>query len=101
MDVLSLLVETIGDRIKRLRGARGLSLDGLRDVLVASGASPTLTRAAVQKWESGDTKNMKNETFVLLYKALGTDGEYLLWGDDRRPPRAPSSSSSSSSQRRA
>ena len=50
------------------------------------GAAATLSKAAVAKWENGDTQNMANETFVLLCKALGTDPEYILWGQDRTPP---------------
>lgn len=80
--------EEIGERIKRLRIARGNSLQGLADRLIALGATATLTKAAVSKWENGDTKNMKNETLVLLADALGTDVRYLLWGEARAPKGA-------------
>lgn len=81
--------ETMGQRIKNLREARNLTQAGLAQLLVAMGAPSTLGKAAVQKWEYDDTKNMANTTFVLLYKALATDPEYLLWGPDRRPPENP------------
>lgn len=75
------VMETRGDRIKRLRQARGLTLDGLGTILGVTGA-------AVHKWETGDTQNMKVETFLLLADALGTDVKYLVWGETRRPAAA-------------
>ncbi len=78
--------ETPGDRIKRLREARGLTQPALARLLIAMGAPATLTKAAIHKWETGDTKNMQNATFILLCQALATDGPYLLWGPDRAPP---------------
>lgn len=83
-----LMEETIGNRIKRLRNARNLSLQGLADRLIALGAPASLTKAAVAKWESGDTKNMQNATFVLLCEVLVTDARYLIWGDARAPKGA-------------
>jgi transcriptional regulator with XRE-family HTH domain len=70
--------ETMGDRVRTLRVARGLSLAGLGK-LVGVGAP------AVFQWETGGTQNMKNATFILLCDALGTDPQYLLWGADRKP----------------
>lgn len=84
--------ETKGDRIRRLREARALTQPALARLLISMGASNTLTKAAVAKWENGDTQNMQNETFVLLCKALGTDPEYILWGQDRTPGDAPGTS---------
>lgn len=81
-------METMGDRVKRLREARGLTQPALARLLISMGAPSTLTKAAIAKWENGDTQNMKNSTFILLGKALGTDPEYLLWGQDRVPPDA-------------
>lgn len=80
--------ETKGARIRRLREARNLTQPALARLLVSMGAPATLTKAAVAKWENGDTQNMQNETFVLLARALGTDPEYILWGQDRSPPEA-------------
>jgi transcriptional regulator with XRE-family HTH domain len=81
--------ETMGQRIKRLREAKNLTQPALANLLVAMGATSTTSKATVGKWENGETKNMANETFVLLYKALGTDPEYLVWGPDRAPPERP------------
>lgn len=78
-------METMGERIRRLREARGLTQPALAKLLVAMGAPATLTKAAVHKWETGDTQNMHNATFILLAQALGTDPPYLLWGQDRTP----------------
>lgn len=87
--------ETAGERIKRLRVARGLSQLALAELLISMGGPSTLTKAAVAKWENGDTKNMQNESFILMCKALHTDPEYILWGQNRSPrPSTPSTSSS-------
>lgn len=77
--------ETRGERIKRLREARQLTQPALARLLVSMGAPSTLTKAAIHKWESGDTQNMQNDTFILLAQALGTDPEYILWGPARTP----------------
>ena len=74
--------ETKQQRIKRLREARGLSQAEL-------GRRLGVTRAAVQKWENGDTENIENATFVLLCRELGTDPAYLIWGPDRAPDGEP------------
>lgn len=77
--------ESMGDRIRMLRVAKGLSLGGLGK-LVGVG------RAAVFQWETGGTQNMKNATFILICQVLGTDPQFLLWGPDRKPPPTPSPS---------
>lgn len=71
---------TIGKRIKLLREAKGLSQQDLADRL-------GITRGAVVHWETGRTKNIKNETMLELVHILGTDQEYLLFGPDRAPVR--------------
>lgn len=81
--------ETKGERIRRLRESRGLTQPALAKLLVSMGAPDTLTKAAVHKWETGDTENMKNDTFILLAQALGTDPQYILWGADRAPSERP------------
>lgn len=80
--------ETQGQRIKRLREARNLTQPALARLLVSMGAPSTLSKAAILKWENGDTINIQNSTFVLLCQALGTQPEYLLWGADRAPPES-------------
>ena len=76
----------MAERIKKQREGRGLTQPALANLLVSMGAPPTLSKAAIHKWESGDTKNMQNATFILLAKALQTTPEYLLWGVDKAPP---------------
>lgn len=79
--------ETMGERIKRLREARRLTQPALAQLLISMGAPSTLSKAAIHKWESGDTKNMQNATFILLCDALVTDAKYLLWGNKGVPTR--------------
>lgn len=73
-------MDSPGERIRALRKAKGYSLEQL-------GVLCGVNKAAVQKWESGDTKNMKNEPLLLLARALGTDPAYIVWGPDRKPTR--------------
>lgn len=93
--------ETRGERIKRLREAKNLTQLALANLLISMGAPSTLTKAAIGKWENGDTLDMKNETFVLLADALGTDTKYLLWGQTRSPPEAKPSGPTDRRQRKA
>jgi transcriptional regulator with XRE-family HTH domain len=85
--VASFSVETIGDRIRVLREAREWTQDQLAKRLGVS-------RASVSQWERGETKNIKNLTFLKLVGELGTTAEYLLFGRDdpsgkwRRPRRS-------------
>lgn len=89
-------METMGDRIKQLREARGLTQQQL-------GSQVGVTKSAVSQWEDGSTKNLKLETFLRTVDVLHTDAEYLIWGPDRgasrgggkriwkpRPPSKPS-----------
>jgi transcriptional regulator with XRE-family HTH domain len=73
--VASFPVETIGDRIRVLREAREWTQEEL-------GQRLGVTRAAVSQWERGETKNIKNLTFLKLVAELGTTYEYLLFGRD-------------------
>lgn len=72
-------METMGDRIKFHRQAKNLSLEQLGELCGVG-------RAAVYKWENGDTANMRIESFLLLCQAFDVDGPYLAWGPDRKPP---------------
>jgi DNA-binding XRE family transcriptional regulator len=83
------VMETMGDRIKQLREAKGISQAELARRL-------DVTRAAAQKWESGDTANIENATFLLLCVELGTDPAYLVWGPDRYPDKKPPPTSDTS-----
>lgn len=71
-------METMADRIKSLRVARGMTQDQLAR---ACG----VTKSAVSQWESGSTANIKLAVFLSLCETLKTDTEYLVWGPDRKP----------------
>lgn len=71
----SVLMETMGDRIRQLRNARGLTQDQL-------GSRVSVTGAAVSQWERGETSNIKIQTFLNLCEELGTTPEYLAFGAD-------------------
>ena len=72
-----LLVETMGDRIRLLRTARGLTQGELAKLC-------GVTTSAVSQWEIGSTANIKLKAFLLLVQALRTDFEYLVFGPERR-----------------
>lgn len=76
-------METIGDRIKHLRLAKGYSQEQLAKLL-------GLTKGAVSQWELGLTKNLKNAPLMELCKIFGVSAEYLVNGAARgrsgRPP---------------
>jgi transcriptional regulator with XRE-family HTH domain len=71
-------VETMGQRIKALREARGMSQQEL-------GERVGVSKSAVSQWEVGTTSNVKLPTFLALLEALKTDMEYLVYGAGRKP----------------
>ncbi len=72
------LMETMGDRIRSLRQARGLNQFELAKLV-------GVTKSAVCQWEDGSTANIKLTNFMALLRALGTDAAFLIWGADRAP----------------
>lgn len=89
-----LMDETQGERIRKLREAKGLSQTQLaRMIDERLGNSTQLSKATVSKWETDQTTFIRE--IHTLAEVLGTDVAYLRWGPDRapRPPRAPSSPS--------
>lgn len=66
-------VETLGQRIERLRKERNLSQQQ-----VASAAK--VSRVAVTKWESGVTKNLKLENLLAMCDLFGVSAEELISG---------------------
>jgi transcriptional regulator with XRE-family HTH domain len=76
------LMETMGDRIRRLRKARNYSQDELARLV-------GVTKSAVSQWELGGTSNLKLEPLAMLLRLLNTDLPYLVWGDSRAPGRGP------------
>lgn len=69
----------MGERIRALRLDRGLTLQGLGD-LVGVGAS------TVRKWETGFIENVRADKIQKLATALNTTAAYLMgWEDDINP----------------
>ena len=54
----------MGKRIRELRQARGMSQEELGKIV-------GVRRAAVNKWETGETKNLKRDTIEKLSKFFG------------------------------
>lgn len=72
-------METMGDRIKRLREAQNLTQTELGEQCGG------VTRSAVSQWEDGSTTDIKLKQFLALCDALKTDPHYLVYGPDRVP----------------
>lgn len=76
-------MQTMGDRIKFHREAKGLSQSDLARLC-------GVTKGAVSQWELGRSKNVKNSTWLKLTEALGVSGDYLVNGVSRggrgKPP---------------
>jgi transcriptional regulator with XRE-family HTH domain len=70
------ITETMGDRIRTLRQARGLTQEEL-------GEACGVSKSAVSQWEDGSVENVKLKTFLKLIEVLRTDHDYLVWGPDR------------------
>lgn len=67
-------METIGQRIKRLREGYEYSQDFVAKKVGVS-------RVAVTKWESGQTANLKLSNLMNLCKLLNVSVEYLIYGE--------------------
>jgi transcriptional regulator with XRE-family HTH domain len=71
-------METMGDRIRRLRIARGLTQPEFAKLV-------GVTKSAVSQWEDGSSKNLKLPTVARVLEVLNTDLHYLVWGESRGP----------------
>lgn len=80
-------METMGERISRLRIARGMTQPEFAKLV-------GVTKSAVSQWEGGSTKNLKLTTLARVLDVLHTDLQYLVWGESRAPSGAPSAPSS-------
>jgi DNA-binding XRE family transcriptional regulator len=69
-------METMGDRIKQLRQAKGWTQEQL-------GTRLGVTKVAVSQWETGGTSNVRLKTFLALAEELGTTPHYLIFGPER------------------
>ena len=68
-------METIGERIKRLRKEKKLTQSQLGEFL-------GVEKSAVAKWENGRTKNLKRETIQAMAQLFGVRPSYILEGED-------------------
>lgn len=71
-------MQTMGERIRALREARGLTQTQLGELCGVS-------KSAVSQWEDGTTTDIKLVPFLKLLEALKTDAHYLVYGPDRAP----------------
>jgi DNA-binding XRE family transcriptional regulator len=69
-------METMGQRIKRMRDQRGWSQTELADLV-------GVTFSAVSQWERDETENVKLLPFLRLAKLFDTDPHYLVFGPGR------------------
>lgn len=65
----------MGDRIKQLRKEKDMTQEEL-------GKLVGVKKAAVQKWESGQVKNLKKSTIKKLSEIFGVLPSYLMGMDD-------------------
>ena len=73
----------LGEYIKQLRLAKGLTLEQVGD-------SVGVGKSTVRKWETGDIRNMKRDKIVKLAKVLGISPDAMLsFGESEETPPAP------------
>lgn len=71
-------VQTMGQRIRTLREAQGMTQATLAKAVGVS-------RGAVAQWELGIVANIRLQSFLKLCEVLRTDPQYLLFGSGRHP----------------
>lgn len=69
-------MSTMGERIRKLREAHGMTQLDL-------GKRVGVSKSAVSQWESDSTQNVKLATFLRLCTVLHTDPSYLIYGPGR------------------
>ncbi len=69
-------METMGQRIKRLRESRNWTQSKLSEAV-------GVTVAAISQWELDQTENIKLVPFLRLAAVLETDPHYLVFGPGR------------------
>ena len=69
---------TIGDRIKKLRKEKGISVDNLAEIIGKD-------RATIYRYESNDIEKMPTSVLEPLATALGTTPAHLMGWDDTPP----------------
>jgi DNA-binding XRE family transcriptional regulator len=71
-----LAMETMGQRIRRMRDQKGWTQDELANLV-------GVTVSAVSQWELDQTENLKLLPFLRLSKLFDTDPHYLVFGPGR------------------
>jgi transcriptional regulator with XRE-family HTH domain len=74
--------ETFGERLRRLREAKGFALTTLA-------MRVGLTEACLRQLETGRTREPRLADGMRLADALGADPRYLVFGEGDPPPRTP------------
>lgn len=69
---------TFSERMKHARDLKGLTL---KELAIKIGK----TEATVQRYESGEIKNLKNDTIELIANALDVSPSYLMGWSDETP----------------
>lgn len=72
-------METMGQRIKRMRDQRGWTQTQLAELV-------GVTVSAVSQWELDQTENVKLLPFLRLARLFETDPHYLVFGSGRGVP---------------
>ncbi len=72
-------MDSMGDRIRRMREQKGWSMDQLARLIGT-------TKGAVHQWETGLTVNIRPENLLRLCEEFGTDPWYVVFGPERRAP---------------
>jgi transcriptional regulator with XRE-family HTH domain len=70
-------MQTMGERIRLLREARGWTQAELAERVGVS-------RGAVAQWEGGVVANIRLQAFLKLTEELGTDVAYVVYGPTRK-----------------
>ncbi|MFI4890090.1 MAG: helix-turn-helix domain-containing protein [Steroidobacterales bacterium] len=71
-------MDTLGQRIRFLRQARGMSQQDLAEAV-------GVTKQAVCQWETGRIETMKRTSFLRVSEILQTSPDFLVHGTTRRP----------------
>jgi transcriptional regulator with XRE-family HTH domain len=72
-------METMGNRIRRIRETKGLTLEQVAKLVGT-------TKGAISQWENDATKNIRPENLLKFCEEFGTDPWYVVFGPERRAP---------------
>lgn len=72
---------TIGERIKKLREEKNITVDKLAELIGKN-------RATIYRYESSEIEKLPTSVLEPLCKALGTTPAYIMGWDDKTPEQA-------------